>query len=176
MKTNLLPLQAKAELYQEEIKKLIMIFGVLILIFLFSLTLILFEIKDYISRQVDSERIFSDSEKKQLQISEIQNLREKINLANKTLSQLDSFYQEEVSLIEIFEKISNTIPPQIYLTNLFYQKDNSQISLSGFSPQREILVEFKKNLEKEFLEVYFPPQVWTKSTDIDFQVNFKIKK
>jgi len=170
--TNLLPPQAKNELYEEEMKNLIIILGSLILIFLFSLTLILFGVKNYILEQANSEKITVDLEKKKLEDSEIQNLRTKIISINKTLSQLNFFYQNQVKLTEIFNKISDILPSQMYLTNFSYQKETNLVSLSGFSPTQEILLNFKKNLNKEFSEVNFPLQNWIKSTDIDFQVTF----
>ena len=176
MKTNLLPPQNKAELFEEDVKNLIIILGILLLISLFSLTSILFRIQNYISDQVDSEKITMDFEKKRVEDSEIQNLRAKIISTNKTLSQLNSFYQEQTNLIEVFNKISEILPFQMYLTNLSYQKESNQVSLSGFSPTKEILYDFNKNLEKEFSDVYFPLQNWVKPTDIDFQATFKIKK
>jgi len=178
METNLLPPQNKAELFEEGVKNLIIILGILILIFLFSLTLILFGIQKYISWQVDSEKIRIDLEKKRVEDSEIQNLRTKIISANKTLSQLGSFYQEQKKLIEVFNKISEILPPQMYLTNFSYQKETNQISISGFAPTREILFgNFKGELEQKFPEVDFSaPQNWIKSTDIDFLIVIKIKK
>ena len=97
---------------------------------------------------------------------------------------MNSFYQSESNLTEILEKISETLPINVYLAALNFdlltatenEKHAAQISLSGFSPTREILLEFKKNLEKEqtFEEIYFSPSNWVKPTDIDFSVNFKI--
>lgn len=176
MLTNLLPPQIKTELRQEKIKKVIITFGLLTLIFFFSLSLVLFATETYLFQKFEAKKIFLDSEKTHSETSEFQDLKEKIISANKNLSQLESFYQKKFSLIGIFEKISRTLPSQIYLNNFFYQQNTSQISLSGFAPKKETLVEFKENLEKEFLDVNFPLQVWTKSTDIDFQVNFKIKE
>jgi Tfp pilus assembly protein PilN len=176
MMTNLLPPQVKTELCEEKIKKMVIIFGILILILLFSSTLILFTIKNYISKQIDLEKTVINLEEKNSEAPEIQNLREKIISINRTLSQLNSFYQEQVRLTEIFNKISDVLPSQMYLTNFSYQKESAQVSLSGFSPNREILFEFKKTLENEFPEVNFPPQNWIKATDINFQVNFKITK
>ncbi|PJB99243.1 MAG: hypothetical protein CO077_02775 [Candidatus Nealsonbacteria bacterium CG_4_9_14_0_8_um_filter_35_12] len=175
MLTNLLPPRNKAELFEEEVKNLIIILGILFFIFLFSFTLILFEIQNYISEQVDSEKITMDLEKKRVEDSETQNLRAKIISLNKTLAQLNSFYQEQNKLAEVLNKISEILPPQMYLTNFSYQKELNQVSLSGFSPTKEILYDFNKNLEKEFSNVYFPLQNWVKSTDIDFQATFKIK-
>ncbi|MBZ9569852.1 PilN domain-containing protein [Patescibacteria group bacterium] len=174
MEINLLPLKAKTELFEEEVGKLIIILGVLILIFLFSLTLILFSVKSHISGQVGSQKTLVDLEKKQFEIPETQTIREKIILINQNLLKLNSFYQEQINLTETFKKISEILPPEMYLTVFSYQKETFQISLSGFAPNRETLFEFKKNLEKEFPDSYFPPQNWIKSTDIDFQVNFKI--
>ena len=172
MLTNLLPPRNKAELFEEEVKNLIIILGILILIFLFSLTLILFGIQNYVSGKIDLEKITFDMEKKKSEDSEIQNLRTKIISLNQVLSQLNSFYQEQNKLTKVFNKISETLPPQMYLTNFSYQKESNLVSLSGFSPTQEILDNFKKNLEKEFSDVYFPLQNWVKSTDIDFQATF----
>lgn len=176
MRTNLLPPQAKTELADQKVQKLVIIWGSLVLVFLISLTLILFSVKTYISGQADYQQTLVDLEQKQLEVPEIQNLREKVRLANQNLLKLDSFYEQQIHLTEVFEKISQILPQKMYLTGFSYQKTNSQLSLSGFAPRRETLLEFKKNLEKEFPNPYFPPQNWIKPTDIDFQVSFKISK
>jgi Tfp pilus assembly protein PilN len=176
MLTNLLPPKNKAELFEEEIKNLIIILGTLFLIFLFSLSLILFGVQNYISGRVDLEKMTVDFEKKRIEDSEIQNLRAKIISLNQSLSQLNSFYQEQKKLAEVLNKISEILPPQMYLTNFSYQKELNQVSLSGFSPTQEILNDFRKDLEKKFSDVHFPPQNWVELTDIDFQATFKITK
>lgn len=174
MKINLLPPKAKTELFEEEIKRLITILGGLIVFFLISLTLILLSTEIYISAQVSSKQTQLDMQEGQLRVPEIQDLKEKITKANQNLSKLDSFYEGQIKLGEIFEKISEILLPNMYLVTFSYQKEDLQVSLSGYAPNRENLLEFKKNLEKEFPNPYFPPQNWIKSIDIDFQVNFKI--
>jgi Tfp pilus assembly protein PilN len=176
MLTNLLPPKNRNEIFEEKIKNLIIIFGILISIFFLSFSLILFGIEKYISEKVNLEKNKIDFEKKKFEESEIKDLKAKITSLNKSISQLNSFYQEQSKLVEIFDKISEISPPQIYLTNFSFQKEKNLISLSGFSPTQEILSQFQKNLEEEFLNVDFPLQNWLKSTDIDFYCNFKIKK
>ena len=187
MRINLLPSKAKTELFEEEIKRLIIILGGLVLSFLISLTLILFSTEIYISAKVSSKRSQRDILEEQLGAPDIQNLKEKITKTNQDLSKLNSFYEGQIDLVEIFEKISEILLPNMYLTNFSYQKTTTQpppseekyiaqISLSGYAPNRETLLEFKKNLEKKFPNPYFPPQNWIKSKDIDFQVNFQIAK
>lgn len=173
---NLLPPQYKAELKEEENWKLTLILSILFLIFLVCSALILFSIKISISGQAEAQKILLLQEEKKFEESQIQNLEEKITISNQALLKLNSFYQSRTNSTEILEKISETLPTNVYLTTLNFNP--AQISLSGFSPTREILLEFKKNLEKEqtFEEIYFPPSNWVKPTDIDFSVNFKIVK
>ena len=174
MITNLLPPQAKKELFFEKIQKLILIFGFLILCFLIFLSLIFFGIKTYLTVKVKTYQNLVSEKEQQLKIQEIKELKETINLANKNLDKLNSFYQGQVDLIKIFEKISQFFSPGMYLTNFVYQKETKEIQLSGFAPKSEDLLEFREKLKKEFPECYFPPQNWIKTIDIDFQVSFKI--
>ena len=141
---NLLPLQQKEELLEEEKYNLVLTLGILFLIFLISLILILFSIKIFISGETDVQRILLSAEEKRFKESQIQNLEEKINASNQTLSKLNLFYQNQLNLTETLEKISGTLPPGTYLTTLNFNL--AQISLSGFSPTREILLELKENL------------------------------
>ena len=108
-------------------------------------------------------------------------------ISNQTFSKLKSFYQNQTYLTEILEKISETLPEQVYLTNLSFifqlegeknqEKQVIKVNLFGFSKTRDILLEFKKNLEvrETFKEIYFPPSNWIKATDINFNITFKIK-
>jgi len=179
---NLLPKSEKEFLQIEETKKLIVILGAVVLGSLICLILILFSVKIYISGQAESQRIILLEAEKEFKQSESQILQEKINWANLTFSQLSSFYQQKLNFTEVLEKISKTLPPGIYLTNLSLnpltgEQDfkAAQISLSGFAPDRETLFEFKKTLESEvnFKEIYFPPTNWIKPAEIDFNITLK---
>ena len=175
---NLLPPLYQQELRQEENRKLILILGMLSLIFLISVTLILFSVKLYIQGKLESVKALVDLEEKTLQTSEIQSLKERINSVNQNLSKLNAFYEKQISSINILEKVFKTLPPEIYLTAFSWQKNTSQVAISGFSRNREILFLFQKNLEesKEFSGIELPTQNWIKPVDIDFRVTFKIAK
>jgi len=175
---NLLPPRYQQELRQEENQRLILILGTLFLIFLISVTLILFSVKLYIQGQLESVNILLDLEEKTLQTSGIQDLRERIDSVNQNLSKLNAFYEKQISSISMLEKVFKTLPPEIYLTAFSWQKNTSQVAISGLSPNREILFLFQKNLEesKEFSGIELPTQNWIKPVDIDFRVTFKIAK
>jgi len=178
---NLLPQKEKEELIQEESFKLILILGILILIFLICLSLILFSIGISIGGQLAIEKALLSQ--KETEISHLRDLEKEIKNLNLTFSKLDSFYQKNPNFVKILEITSKTLPPGTYLTSFNFNlpaKDKKylgEVILNGYSPTREILLEFKKNLEQEelFQEVYFPPANWVEPTDINFTVNFKIK-
>jgi len=171
---NLLPPVEKRKLLLEKNKRIVIILWVLVLFFLTCLTLILFSIKTYIQTQVKSQQYFLTETKKEKNQSEIENLQEEINSINSSLTKLSSFYQNGIYLSGILEKISKTLPKELYLTNLSIVFPH--VSLFGFVPTTETLFEFKENLGKEpsFKEISFPPANWVDLTDIDFSVTFVI--
>jgi Tfp pilus assembly protein PilN len=181
---NLLPPRQKDELKEKEDWRLASILGVLVLISLLCFTLILFSIKISISDQVKVQENILSQEEKKIEESQIQGIEEKIIISNQTLSKLNSFYQGQPNFTDVLERISGALPEETYLTALNLsaipedEKFLAQISLFGFCPSREILLEFKRNLESEedFKEVYFPPSNWVEPADIYFSVNFKVSK
>lgn len=171
---NLLPPQQKEELLEEEKFKLVLILGIVFIAFLLSLFLILFSVRISISRELEIEKVFFKEKEREISLNK--DLEEIIKDSNLNLSQLNSFYQSQLNLTEILEKISQILPQGIYLTSFNFNQE--QISLLGFSPSREVLLLLEKNLEKEesFGDVFFPPENWLKLTDINFIVTFKLIK
>jgi Tfp pilus assembly protein PilN len=174
---NLLPPEQIIELKEEENLKLVLNLGILFLSFLISLSLIFLSIKISLSGNLEIQKMtLKDREK---EISSNRELEEKIKNSNQVLSNLDSFYQSQFNLTQILEKISGLLPSGTYLTNLnlLQTEKGIQISLFGFCQNREILLSFKENLEKEgsFSQIYFPPANWIKPNDINFIVTFEIK-
>ncbi len=171
---NLLPPVEKRKFSSEKNKRIATILWLLVLFFLTCSILILFSIKTYIQTQVKSQQYLLAEIKKEKNQSEIENLQEEINSINLSLMELNSFYQNGIYLSDILEKVSNTLPKELYLNNLSIVFPS--VSLSGFAPTTETLFEFKENLEKEpgFKEISFPPANWVNLTDIDFSVTFII--
>jgi len=173
---NLLPPQQKEELLGEEKLRLVLTLGIIISAFLISFTLILFSIKTSFSADLEIQETYFEQRKKELESPGIQELEKKIKNYNLTLARLETFYQGQLDLTSILEKISQTLPEKTYLTTLNFNPQTSQFSLTGFSPNREKLLQFKENLEKTegLKEIYFPPANWLQATNINFSVNFKI--
>lgn len=178
---NLLPQQERKENELEKKWKLVLILGIFLLIFLTFLSLILFSIKVYISWEVDAQKIFLEQKEIKLKTPQMQQFEEKIKQSNLTLAELKSFYQKNPYLIDIIGRISKTLPYGLYMVNLSLashlpERQEIECRILGFSPTRELLVEFKENLEKEkiFKNIYFPPISWVEPIDINFSVTFQV--
>ena len=178
---NLLPPQQKEELSQEKKWKQILILAIVFSNFLICFSLILYSININISNQAAIQKIVYQERKKEIESEQMVTLRDKLANFNQTISQADSFYEKQFNFTELLEKISTTLSSGIYLTNLSInpakEQDKFNCNLSGFSPTREILLEFKQNLEKEqdFEQISFPPASWVEPADINFSVTFTVK-
>ncbi len=175
---NLLSPKEKIVLIQEENQKLILILGIILFLALFCFALILLSIKIYISGELEAQKIFL--EQKKLDSSSTQEIEQEIKDQDLSFSDLKTFYEKDFRKSEILERLSQKLPSSTYLTNfsLLTKKESElSVSLSGFSPDRDILLEFKKNLESEdmFQEVDFPPPNWVKPNDIEFSASFKVQ-
>ncbi|MDP2672674.1 MAG: PilN domain-containing protein, partial [Nanoarchaeota archaeon] len=144
--------------------------------FLVSFIFILISIKIFISAETEAKKNNFKQKEKELKIVAFQEIENKIIGANAVFSQLASFYHKQKDVVAIFGEIFDALPPSVYLTNLSFNSVNSQFSIAGFSPSREILLELKENLEKEnnFSDVYFPPTNWIEPVNINFSFTFKI--
>ncbi len=177
---NLLPPKEKKEIRQEETFRLVLILGIIFLIFLICFSLILTSINIILSGEAEAQRIIYEQREEEFETPQMQTLQRDFTSFNQTISQLDSFYQNQINLTEVLEKISQTLPQGAYLTNLIISSKKEReldCSLIGFSPTRKTLLEFKANLEVEesFKEVSFPPTNWVEPKNIDFTVNFETK-
>ncbi|MCH8741390.1 PilN domain-containing protein [Patescibacteria group bacterium] len=172
---NLLPSQYKEEFAIEETRRLVIILGFLLFFSFLSLVLVLFSIRIYISGELQGQQTLLTAEKEKFEAKEIRDLENKVRIFNQRIFLLDEFYDKQIGLTAVFNKIITTVPQEIYLTNLSYSEKASQVVLSGFAPSRDTLFQFKRNLEKDFQDVYFPPNSWIPSTDIEFSgVSFQI--
>lgn len=179
---NLLPPQKKAELTQEKNLKLVLILGFLFLISLVCFALILFSIKIFISGKIEVQKILYSQEEKEFEGSNLQTLQEKIDKSNEKITQLDSFYKKQFRFLDTFEIISRNLPYGIFLTSLSISSqpevgERPAYNLQGFSPNRDILLQFKANLEREehFYEINFPPASWIEPDNINFSASFKTR-
>lgn len=191
MAINLLPEKEKRELQIEEIGRKLSLVFLFILIFLLVLIFMVIALKIYILSQAKYSQDILENKEETLRSSQFQNFKQTIEKTNQKLSKIKNFYDREIPLTPILEKLSGLVPQTIYFTNLSFRKifqeveDEktgkkelevlAEIHLSGYAKNREDLFFFKKDLEAEdkFEDVYFSPSSWVIPSDIDFSLSFK---
>jgi hypothetical protein len=171
---NLLPPEQIKELKEEENFKILLNIFLLALFFLFSLFLILLSIKFYLSGVLDSQKILFKKEEKILDLEK----ENEIKKYNEILSKIEKFYQKRVPLFPKAENFFEKIPQSIYLRELeakIDKKGGISFFISGFSKNRESLLNLIKILKENYQAVSFPPEILLKESEIDFSITFKIK-
>jgi hypothetical protein len=171
---NLLPLEQINELKEEENLKVLLNIFLLVLFFFLFLFLILLSIRFYLSGALDSQKILLEKEEKILDLEK----ENEIKKYNEILSKIEKFYQKKVFLFPKAENFFEKIPQSIYLRELETKIDKKgEISffVSGFSKNRESLLNLIKILKENYQEVSFSPEILLRESEIDFSITFKIK-
>lgn len=174
---NLLPSKQKEELAKEAKFKIILILGLVVSSVFASQALLLFLIKGYIMADLEVQRIYSKERVEELKVPAFKELEDEIKISGRVFAQLDSFYRSQTKVVVVLERISQSLPEGLFLTSLDFNPISSRVSLSGFAPSREKILDLRKNLENEktFSSIYFPAENWVKPLDISFNVVFKTK-
>src|SRR4030042_2387375 len=115
---NLLPLKEKKELLVENNLKVTVILGSLSVLFLVCLSLLFISINIFIKGGIETQKILLDQREKELETFKMQALQNDLVSFNKTLASLKSFYRNEDDFVDILERISNTVPDGMNLSNL----------------------------------------------------------
>ena len=153
--------------------------GLLVLLFLISLSLILFSVKEYVSDQAEFQNILRKSEEEAFQESRIKSLEKEISMINEELFKLNSFYESQPRFSVVLQKLAVVLPPDSYFTAINFKylslEEGMTVDLKGFAPSREVLSQLKEGLEESFdiYEMRFPDANWTRpdSFAIDFKIN-----
>lgn len=176
---NLLPPSFKTELSKEEFIRLICILLLLLFLFLLSLSLLLASLRIYLGGEIkttEAELLF------QKEAFGEDGTREAITTLNKDIRNAVRFYRGQAGLSVVFSNIEKDLPDTMSLDSVTYTPSSevtvkevvetipAKLTLSGFSPTREILFAFKENLEQDtlFEKVSFPPSNWVNARNITF--------
>lgn len=177
---NLLPPRQKKELQEEENWKVVFLIETFLFLFFILLSLNFLSVRNFISGEAEVQQILLDQRESELANPRAQVLRKNLTDFNQTLSQLNSFYKNQLKFSYVLEEIAKTVTSGVSLSSLnLAKKDKGMIcSLRGFAEDRNSLLKFKENLEKNeiFSDVFFPQGSWVEPSDIDFTLNFKISE
>jgi len=184
---NLLPTIYKEELEREERIHLVFILTALIILFLTSLSLLLFATRIYLAGQIQAEEVILEAQREGFQ--KHKSVKEQIQSTNLNISNISVFYEQKTGVSEVLSRISLALPPGFYLTSFRYigpgtvfqeqnqaDKGMAQISVNGFAPTRDALLLFRDTLERDalFIRVILPQSNLETRENINFSFSAKL--
>ena len=153
---NLLPPLYKRRIKQEQYFRIIVILGIAVLGALISLLLLLTAIRLYVAGLVTTEDPFLSTTQTSGAAQEFEQAKRSIQQHNAFIAQVSRFYQNQTDILAIIQELSDDIPSDITLTSLSYtasvatkeKPEPAKISITGFSPNRELLSELRASLQE----------------------------
>ncbi len=114
--------------------------------------------------------------KKVMVYNEVQKTHEAVNEYYQSTQQLDNGLSDQVSYINLLEKINDLIPDDLFLQEISIAED--KLVINGFSSNRNALIEFRDRLETEesFGSVESPISNFTASENVNFIFTIDINK
>ena len=184
---NLLPPKEQEELKLEAKKKLVMVLGNVVIVSLICFFLVLLSLKFYILGEIVSQKAILDYAERQYQTEDFLFFKQIMEKYNKVLVKIDSFYKKKANFSHPLKYILEIQKSDgLYFTDINMDKvreDNKiKVSIHGISDTRDNLLTLKNNIEnslslnldqsKGIKNVYFPPNNWIKSKNINFHFTF----
>ena len=177
---NLLPPEEKEHLFLERNKKLVVILGWILIISLICLTLILFSVKLYILGQVNHQKGILNVTETKYKTSDFLFYNDIVKKYNADLIKANTFYEKEIYFSDAIKTILDIQRPNGLFFNDISMKNSEdnkiKTTISGISDTRDNLLIFKNNIESnnKIENIYFPPNSWIKTKNINFYVTFEI--
>lgn len=170
---NLLPLEYKKDFQREETFRLILILTICIGVFLSSVTLLSIAVRLYAQGKIQEERFRSTIPQGELEARK--RIVKDMTSANENFSALSKFYTNRASSLILFDHLQNDVPLLVSLNSFSFS--GLSMTLEGFAPTRDMLLEFRQNLQNDslFEDVNFPLSNLAISENIHFSLQVKIR-
>ncbi len=177
---NLVPPKEKERILMERMNKVIIIHWFLIFFFIVCLILVLFSIRIYFKSQTLAQDSVISGAKSGQEQERVGRFKKEMNIVNEKIGEQNNYLKNRIYFSSIIERIAETLPEKLKLNTLSAALDSEKkikVFVSGFALEREDLVVFKEELEKEesISEISFPASNWVKASNINFSATFNIK-
>jgi len=173
---NLLPPQAKRELYWRRQLKIVVIIEILVIFCLLVLWLAFLALKVNIVTQ--KEVVKTTAKLEEPKIKQISAIKEEINTINKTLEKINQIYEEQILVSEVLTKIASLLPQDAYLENFVFEREINEVRIVGKIQTLTSLNQFKELLKNEprFSDVELSIGSYVPTKEIEFQARFTLEK
>ncbi len=172
-KINLLPPARQIKLRLEEKFRMLATIELVFLAVLASFCFLLALVALFYREQVRAADDLLIEKEDQAAIFSVEEIEKKIAAGNKLVAMIGGFAAGQAKVTKAAARVEAALPPGVYLTRLVYF--SGKMNLEGYAPNRDMLAEFKRNLESQpgFSNLVFPADNWLAGENIDFNVNFE---
>lgn len=174
---NLLPPKEKEKVKLELTFAFLVEFGAQFIFLALIFTGLLFSIYLYSSILTGAQIGLIAVEKQAIQEERFRKIEEDLRKSNDTVEEVLNLESQFFAFAKIIEDLAGFVPKGIYLKNLTITPGGRKISLVGLAPTREIMLNFKKNLEgsQKFSDVYSPISNLLVPKDVNFAFTITLK-
>ena len=157
-------------LYRDVISSGLLLFLMFLLLTVFlagSLTFLNFRYSAF-------EKNINDQQSKIIQTETIKTIQGRIDNLNSSLSALKKIQDKKSDLYGVLDKVDTELFKQVKIYSLQIDRESKLITVSGFAPQRENLVEIRDAIDAspDYKEVEFPLANLANPTNINFHFSF----
>jgi Tfp pilus assembly protein PilN len=175
---NLLPKDRQKELlYETYLRMLYMAIAFSCLCF-FTVFVVQYGVNLYLQRELISVQHTTEQLKKQLGKRDDSETKVKIKKINDQILDYKNLATVSPKWSRVIKTFVKLPPPEVRITSFSVDEARKTISISGYSPSREIVLKFYENIEADSdnfygLEKYL--ENISKPTDISFKMDFFVK-
>jgi len=176
IKLNLIPNYKRKEIEQSRLFGFILKLGLelFVLAFFVVIAVVSFQFILKLNFKLAEEDINIDSQKGKFE--KIKQYDNEFLGINEQLGEIDKIQKEQLYWSFFLDKISQLVPGKITLNGIITK--DYKIILSGIAENRDVLIEFKDNLNGEecFDNIDLPLSNLVSKNNVDFQMEFNLKE
>ena len=173
---NIIPDYKKEEIAEADRLKVVLRLGMIILFVFLLFIAYLFGLKKILDLNLEAVALSQSVEGDRGQYDKIKKFDQDFTDANSSSDQIMSLKKDQLYWSGLFVLLNGKVPSGVEITELT-NKDYS-ISLTGKADNRDSLISFKDNLDKEecFSDINLPLSDLVEKDNIIFQIDFQIRQ
>ncbi len=173
---DLLPSREKNNLDWDVWRRLVVVFGIAILVGALAFSAILVGLNFYFLQNLEKAALRLNLHRQLPLASEINSIEEKLAVADKKINQISEIRSKIRPKSSALIEIASLLPPNSSIISLRIKNDGG-MDISGFIKERADLLVFKQALQnnEKISDLNFPLENLLKEKNIEFSLSFKMK-
>lgn len=174
---NLLPKHKQDELAHEKLFYSLSVACVIASILMVVGVVVQFGVHTYLGQEIDTVQAEIDTMKRTANKTENAAVKQKIKVANAQIENFASLTSKAPQWSQVFAAFLNNVPPDIKITNLKANAEKKEITINGYAPTRDLVIELYNNINADkdhFKDINYPLENVSRPTNVLFTFTFTV--